>query len=112
MKEKDAGKGLLLIVSILLFVFVIDQLDLNADQRKFIQKQRIDQNNFLASMCGLKKDCELFEKARKSCAEAGNIDRCIEIKTNGADTRNCSFSGDVIFLSKRESPNFLQCLFN
>lgn len=60
-------------------------------------------------LCKFKSVCRDFQDAAKNCAVAANIDRCIDIKLEGADHRWCRSDGSIE-VDPQVVPGSLQCL--
>ena len=63
----------------------------------------------LFDSCGQKRICERYKNIRLSCAKAGNISKCVEIKMEGKTYEDCSDTG-TSSLAEEVRPSFLQCL--
>jgi hypothetical protein len=69
-------------------------------------------SDFIRNTCIEKKICSNYKNVLKSCATAGNIDRCVSIKMNNEDTSICSFDGSVNYVDEKNLPNDLSCFLN
>ena len=83
---------------------------LNEEQFSFIKSAGLSSTQFISTNCDLKPICKHYSEVRLSCAEAGSIDRCIEIKMEGEPYRKCSEDGHVAFLPEKVRPSVFQCL--
>ena len=98
--------------SYVLFVFlvvvgvVIGLSNPNKEQEAQAQKLGVPILDFLYDACEFKSRCDKQQEIKLSCAEAGNIDRCIGIKLQGqAVNEYCDLVPASI------SPTARQCLF-
>ena len=63
----------------------------------------------LFDSCEKKRICERYKDVRLSCAEAGNISKCVEIKMEGETYGDCSDTG-ISSLVEEVKTSFVQCL--
>jgi hypothetical protein len=63
----------------------------------------------LFDFCEKKRICERHKDVRLSCAEAGNISKCVEIKMEGETYGDCSDTG-ISSLAQEAKASFVQCL--
>lgn len=84
--------------------------ELSADQKKVVNEWKIQ--NFLTSTCKAKTVCPHFAEVRLSCAEAGSIQKCIEIRMKGEDYSLCTDDGNISGIDDKLMPSFSQCTGN
>jgi len=63
--------------------FVIFLGQPNQEQKSQANKMGVDSDEFMYDVCEFKDRCDKQQEIKLSCATAGNIDRCIDIKLLG-----------------------------
>ncbi|MDE2310879.1 MAG: hypothetical protein KGL01_08645 [Betaproteobacteria bacterium] len=81
----------------------------NVDQEKYAREHKIDKMDYLKFTCQSKSICKNYAEIRLSCAEAGSIPKCIDIKMKGDDYSVCTDDGNISGLDEKLVPNFAQC---
>jgi hypothetical protein len=85
------------------------------EQRRFFVENHMSATeikDFIRNTCKEKKICSNYKNVLRSCATAGDIDRCVSIQMNNEDTSFCSFDGSVSYVDKKTMPNDLSCFLN
>jgi hypothetical protein len=78
-------------------------------QKEVAGKYGLPVELLLFDSCEKKRICERYKNIRLSCAKAGNISKCVEIKMEGKTYEDCSDTG-TSSLAEEVRPSFLQCL--
>ncbi len=94
-------------VSIIGAIFGADK-----EQEKYLKISKMDASVFFKLACQSKSICKNYADVRLSCAEAGSIQKCIEIKMKGDDYSACTDDGRINGLEEQLVPNFAQCIGN
>lgn len=98
---------LAVVVSIIGAIFSADK-----EQEKYLKESKMDATVFFKFACQSKSICKNYADVRLSCAEAGSIQKCIEIKMKGDDYSVCTDDGKIYGLDEKLVPNFAQCMGN
>ncbi len=111
---KTIAESIKLWVSAILVIYVGGGLILvifgpNVDQEKYAHENKIDTLDYLKLTCHSKSVCRNYAEIRLSCAEAGSIQKCIEIKMQGDDFSVCTDDGNISGIDDKLMPNFAQC---
>jgi hypothetical protein len=91
----------------------------NAEQFHFVQEAKIrDPDAFFSSVCSKKPMCEKYAEYKYQCAEAGQINKCIEIKMNKETEFHftsyenfCNDDGSIFGIPDKIIPSWWQCNF-
>ena len=111
-KQEPSAEGIavfLFIILVLIIVVNYQFLSLNVQQENYVSANKISGDNYLEFTCHLKPLCEDFAKVRLSCAEAGSIQKCIEIRMKGDDYHLCTEDGNISDIDEKLMPSFAQC---
>lgn len=83
---------------------------LNVEQNKFVgDETQTSQRSFLRFACKAKAVCKNYPDIKQGCAEAGSIQKCIDIRMKGEDSSMCLDSGEVVGFDDKTRPSFAQC---
>jgi len=111
-KHKEAttsNSGIGLFTILLLLVVLGSLMQTTQDQKQFIELIKIDEKIFFPLACKMKETCNDFRNIRKTCANAGNIDECIKIRSDNQNYLDlCAANGESNFPSN-VTPNWAQC---
>ena len=87
-----------------------DTEKLNVEQKKFVGDETLtSQRDFLRFACKAKTVCKSYPDIKLGCAEAGSIQKCIDIRMKGEDSSMCLDSGGVVGFDDKTRPGFAQC---
>ena len=90
-------------------ILLMENKDPTKGQTSIAQNWGLSAPMLLKEACRQRSVCNKYKDARLSCAEAGSISKCIEIKMAGDDFGNCSDTGTSA-LAEEVRPSYLQCL--
>ena len=90
-------------------ILLIEIKDPTKGQTSIAQNWGLSAPMLLKEACRQRSICTKYKEVRLSCAEAGSISKCIEIKMAGDDFGNCSDTGTSA-LAEEVRPSYLQCL--
>ena len=110
---KAIEKFFTVLVFVLMFVGAIIYIfGANPKQEAYAHNLQMDNFAYLKYACHSKSVCKTYAEARVSCAAAGNIDRCIDIKMQGEVYYYCRNDGNAYWMGNDVKPNFAQCFGN
>lgn len=102
--------------SLLVLVFVAIALIYPATpsdkQEVFARKLNMDGYAFIKYACKEQSICQHYAGVRFSCAAAGNIDRCIDIKMENDNYSVCTTDGKLAGVDSDVMPGTVQCFGN
>jgi hypothetical protein len=101
-----------LIVICLIWYGITSLGDPNESQEKFVQNAKVDFKKFTTYACEQKESCKKYAEVLKSCAEAGSIKKCVEIRMEKASYEACTDEGINGTFPADATPSALQCLYN
>jgi hypothetical protein len=91
-------------------IFLMESEKPNEAQKKIIGNvTEASQKEFLTFACKAKSICKGYPDIKQGCAEAGSIQKCIDIRMQGEDSSICLDNGGVVGLDDKTRPGFAQC---
>jgi hypothetical protein len=97
---------LLILIPFGLYAFIEEP---SKDQQKFISQTKISFNDFEKYACEQKEVCSRYPDVLKSCAEAGSINKCVDIRLDNADYSMCTNKGVSEGFPLEATPSVAQC---
>ena len=108
-KDDSAAVSIIAIGAAVIAIAIIWFVSLNAEQENYLSATKISKEDYLKFACKAKSVCPDYAEIRISCAEAGSIQKCIEIRMRGDDYSVCTDDGKIIGIDDKLMPSFAQC---
>jgi hypothetical protein len=79
-------------------------------QHTFAVSSGVDDREFLQKTCDVKRVCAKYSRVLQTCATAGSIGQCIDIKMSGESYDSCAADGSTTMVPKELLPSYAQCV--